>query len=817
MSSRLFISISILTLLLCGGVLLFKKDVSEESLQDYYRFHTEFSSYGWRRDYRLAEQPDFVITDSVDTVSIDLPDGRVLADEVRWSGILHIEQTADYRFNLASIDGSWLQFDGRTVIDNRGTHPMREMFWVTHLDEGYHFLEVGYEPKPGHIQLFFLYQKDEGPFEPVLGKQIYQPNADFDRKVAFSLATEIHSERQQSTRIMFEIAWLYVLWQGMLFILWRKRSGQFPLKRITIHLSKAKFALAANFVLWFSASLQIHSMVQKSATWDEDVHLTAGVAFLKTGRYELDPTALPLVRIWNALPLMMFAELPPNFEHYTYQWTEAYRFMKYNDVEKLLFWSRMFSVFVFLALGWLIYLWGRKLAPPGYAMLAVILYAFDPNFMAHSRIVTSDVPSAFFFTLTLYFFYRLITEYSIGRLLCWSLAFSGGMLTKFSFLVVLPIHLVIMVWVIWGNYDLPIKLKTLSSTKYVWSTKAKAGYMALALVCLAVVLWACIWTSYGFSYRKEEVVRYWDDKPLINGPERIIQFCKDNKLFPEAYLVGLTFTWRAQGGGAAGYLLGQHSFDGWWYYFLVALLVKTPLPVLLIIMLLIILTFDKISEKRAEAMTLVLPALLFFAACLTSRKVLGVRYILPIFPLLYVFMASAYHWWREDRMSSTSADRKYLQAIVVACCVWLMAGTLQTHPHYLPYFNEATRLLGGGINVLGDSNLDWGQDLKLLGKYMKDNNIEKIKLSYFGRAMPNFYQINYDYRPSAWIIEPQNRSVPLKAGEIVAVSVTNLQHIYVDDLGLELELLVKTTTPFEVIGKSIYLYRAREREELFGN
>ncbi|PIS17263.1 MAG: hypothetical protein COT59_01520 [Candidatus Nealsonbacteria bacterium CG09_land_8_20_14_0_10_42_14] len=71
--------------------------------------------------------------------------------------------------------------------------------------------------------------------------------------------------------------------------------------------------------------------------------------------------------------------------------------------------------------------------------------------------------------------------------------------------------------------------------------------------------------------------------------------------------------------------------------------------------------------------------------------------------------------------------------------VWQAASVLAVSPHFLAYFNE---LAGGpdkGYLYTVDSNLDWGQDLKRLAKWVEENNIEKIKIAYFGGGEPNYY------------------------------------------------------------------------------
>ena len=67
------------------------------------------------------------------------------------------------------------------------------------------------------------------------------------------------------------------------------------------------------------------------------------------------------------------------------------------------------------------------------------------------------------------------------------------------------------------------------------------------------------------------------------------------------------------------------------------------------------------------------------------------------------------------------------------------------------------------MEVLLDSNLDWGQDLKGLGRYIKDHRIEKIYVDYFGGACLRYYCV---------------RSTPDFEGGYIAVSASNLRGVY---------------------------------------
>jgi hypothetical protein len=111
--------------------------------------------------------------------------------------------------------------------------------------------------------------------------------------------------------------------------------------------------------------------------------------------------------------------------------------------------------------------------------------------------------------------------------------------------------------------------------------------------------------------------------------------------------------------------------------------------------------------------------------------------------------------------------------------LWYVAGAMWVAPHFLSYFNEIAGGASGGSRYLADSNIDWGQDLDELGRYCRSRGIVKIKLSYFGTASPETAGVPYLMLPSVtsgWKTRSSANSV--EAGDVVAVSVTNLRRVY---------------------------------------
>jgi hypothetical protein len=142
---------------------------------------------------------------------------------------------------------------------------------------------------------------------------------------------------------------------------------------------------------------------------------------------------------------------------------------------------------------------------------------------------------------------------------------------------------------------------------------------------------------------------------------------------------------------------------------------------------------------RADELYLAVPFLLvfFYCSCFNNNQI-GFRYLLPVYPLLLVGIGKY----------GEILHRTALRVAVGLLTFWVVAGSIWSWPDYLAYCNELIGGPGKGYHWLGDSNLDWGQDLKGLGKFMKKHEIKRIALSYFGTADPAHYGIDYLYLPS---------------------------------------------------------------------
>jgi hypothetical protein len=189
---------------------------------------------------------------------------------------------------------------------------------------------------------------------------------------------------------------------------------------------------------------------------------------------------------------------------------------------------------------------------------------------------------------------------------------------------------------------------------------------------------------------------------------------------------------------------------------------------------------------------------------MTQNINIGHRHVLALYPFLFVAASrcAAVAWSMRGRGGWAARWAVAFAALLYA------ASVLRVHPNYLAYFNEAAGGPSAGWRELVDSNLDWGQELPGLKKYMDENGIPKVTLCYFGTADPSYYGIAGPRLPGYQPPPPSTVTRTVQPGDIVAISATHLQGLYLDAEMLPLVAQFRARRPIAVIGHSLFLYRA---------
>jgi 4-amino-4-deoxy-L-arabinose transferase-like glycosyltransferase len=513
------------------------------------------------------------------------------------------------------------------------------------------------------------------------------------------------------------------------------------------------------------------AMPHMSPTSDEVPHLAAGYACLKTGDYRLNAEHPPAVKLLAALPLLAL-DLDLDLNHSSWkdnrEWAFGERFVNQNRVppQTIIFWGRVPMVLLGLGLGLVIYLWTLELYGRGPALLALLLFAFCPNLLANSPLVTTDVGNALFTLLAVYGLYRYLLAPRIGSAALTGVALGLALCSKATSVSIVALYAILA-----AVFFITRRERTVSVPRLA------AGCGVVLAVAVAVILAAYRVTSVGYYFQS------------------LGYFVKD-----------------VAAGGRPAFLFGEYSTQGWPYYFLAAMLVKTPLPSLALLAATVVLL---VKRRRLEPAWywMAVPVLFFLAAASFSRLQLGIRYILQVYPFLYILIGGTV----GSALAGRASHKRPAVLVVVGLLGWYAVGTLRVFPHYLAYFNEAVGGPKKGYQVLLDSNLDWGQDLPGLAEFLQKQDSPQVILSYFGTASPNTYGITYQdfysYNLSGRREEHINSLDPGR--ELFVISANSLQCLYWPDKTIFDWL--KQRKPLAVIGHTLFVYDFTEDSEAQAN
>jgi hypothetical protein len=162
-----------------------------------------------------------------------------------------------------------------------------------------------------------------------------------------------------------------------------------------------------------------------------------------------------------------------------------------------------------------------------------------------------------------------------------------------------------------------------------------------------------------------------------------------------------------------------------------------------------------LRQTRRNALFLLVPMAAYFVVSMFSALNLGYRHLLPLLPFMYLLIGGVAskpvrEWVWHYFVSPSEGQKGVSSAPVISVLMLLLSLVLidlWIHPHYLSYFNLAAGGPANGNRIAIDSNIDWGQDLLRLQRWIEDHEADRIKLGWFGTADPDYYGLNYDPLP----------------------------------------------------------------------
>lgn len=653
--------------------------------------------------------------------------------------------------------------------------------------------------------------------------------------------------------------------------------------------------VARGVALWTAAGLVGYfvacGLVQArgaAPTYDEPAHLAAGYSYWRFGDFRMNPEHPPGLKLLAALPLLAADPWPQGpgaarsraelerlwglgREIPGAEWTFAHELFFgatdstlerfgverttdlptevpiepsgwLHDVPRLFLLGRL----PMLALGLLLVLavggWAYELFGPAGGLTALALAASDPNLIAHSALVTTDVGLALFAFLATWALWRFRRRPGLGRAAAFVVVVALAFVGKHSAPLFVPVWLALAL--------LPPKVDGPRSEvdgapargprAPAWRVGPVHRLLLVAVALLAA--WGALWLVYGLRWEataegggpvdiaatverttalrsaferhpegpSEEEIGRAARRARPSAADRLLLSTVRHHLLPEAYLGGLAFA-RLNAVARWSYLHGEVSLRGFRSFFLWGFLWKTPTVTLLALALLAVLRAG--GGLRRSDLFLWLPVIVLFAAAVSSHLDIGQRHLLPLYPYLWV-ACGALGSWIAARLPARALPAAL--AVVPLSCSLVFAPPWRpqlVHPHYLAYFNELAGGPAAGSRLLVDSSLDWGQDLGRLADWLdREGAREPIGLAYFGMADPRWYGIAHRKLPGGYRLEPPFKGPPgfaaLAPGALVAVSATTLRGPYLAPaLRAAWAELLRDAERVTTIGRSIEVYR----------
>jgi dolichyl-phosphate-mannose-protein mannosyltransferase len=463
--------------------------------------------------------------------------------------------------------------------------------------------------------------------------------------------------------------------------------------------------LAVIGLLVVQAAQMIVTLHRESLTWDEEDHMYAGYRMWKNADYGLNPEHPPLVKLLAALPVLGDKLWVPPLRG-AYFKGEAYLggrdWLEHNDggSQGLVFRMRLAAGVLAIALSLVIFFAAREWFGTTAALSALTFAVFDPNLLAHSGLVTTDVGAALFFLAAIYAFYRYVKQPSWLRLLVAGVVAGLLLSTKHSGILLAPMLILLTGWEI------------ASAPR---GTRTRLGLrLSGALVVVAGLGILMLWAFYGFRYAARPAGLQLIPS-LADYSESLTGFQKGSMwwmahlhLLPESYLFGMVDV-RLSAESFSTFVLGQWYPHGVWWYFPAVLLIKTTLGLLAMLALTAFAIVTGMLGKWPDQgrirplVYLLVPGVVYLAAAVANGLNIGVRHILPLYAFAAILAGAGF--------AALSAQSRRWMSVCLVLLAAHIASALSIFPNSIAYANEAWGGAWNAHRVLNDSNVDWGRQL----------------------------------------------------------------------------------------------------------
>ncbi|WP_408055882.1 ArnT family glycosyltransferase [Streptomyces blattellae] len=481
------------------------------------------------------------------------------------------------------------------------------------------------------------------------------------------------------------------------------------------------FVLAVVALLAQMAVAMVITAREQSPTIDEPVYVGTATVYLKERSLRYNPEHPPLGKLIIATGVLVAdPHLGDEVPEHQSRLGRKLLYELGNDPGRLMFWARIPVIVLTLLFGLVICAFARDLTGRVGALVALALYTFSPDVIAHGSLATLDMPAAGFVLTSVWLTWRARRRPGLYLPLA-GLALGAALATKMNTLVAVPVVLLLAVPSVLaarrpaGGDRRRRTARTLALGTVGWAA-------AMTLLAIAVV-WA--------SYLVVDPRLHWTPPADMQKVHGLRALATEMLPLPREYRDGMLIQFGKEEVVRTGFLYGRVYYGSLWYYLPAAFLVKTPLG-MLVLWAAGAVALCAVRRLRPAAPYVLVPTAVLLVTAMTGTRDYGTRY--AIFVPLFLAVAAA---------AVLSVRWRWAYAVTGALVAFVAGSSLSTFPYYLPYANEA---FGGPANThrwLHDSNVDWGQDLGRLADRLRERYPDDtVWLVYKGSGEPSYYGIH---------------------------------------------------------------------------
>lgn len=476
--------------------------------------------------------------------------------------------------------------------------------------------------------------------------------------------------------------------------------------------------------------------LRESVTFDEVAHIGAGVSYLQKFDLRFNPEHPPLPKVLAALPLVargvradysgtVWSISHDYFPAYLGQWIFGeYLLTRWNSPSDTLLWARLPMLLLTIALGWIVFVYARKLGGDWGGLLCVALYASTPTFIVFGPLVLTDLAITFSSLLALWAIAGLWDNPERKNTLLVGLALAGAILSKFT----APILFFAFIALSLSTRRLPMagqpaeKLEARQWRRLRWRA-----------------MWRAIWWAALFVYGVYFVLS-WNQPmeiPGLAGHGPVTAFLGRLLMPPWIVVRGLFMV--VLSGNRPTFILGHAYPHGIWFYFPVLLVLKSPpgfLGLLLAAWIAAVIAkrlglLPVIPAEFATHWRLLWVSLSVFAGiCVISHLDVSVRHFTIPIVLLILMLAPLPRLLgklAEVAPRSTWVSGAAIVLLAASCVVTVV----RIYPNYFSYI---TPLASGrpGYWLVNDSNLDWNQSLPEVQQFAEQHRLKDVPIDIYG-------------------------------------------------------------------------------------